>query len=266
MNNDFTFYKTKNERLKKLVDFFFYYDISADSLFFNSEDIIPFPRVTLGYFFNHPFSVLSDGETQSVNMIFSRVSTKKVNVQPISNRIKIVGVHLKPFALSYFTDNKIVELPLIIKANELLKNNINAFQQNVHQTEEITIIFKSLEALVLSNLKDKNLSLISKAIELIDNSFGLIKISSIAEQSNTSERTLRNHFKRHIGISPKEYSQLVKLKKVISDLNLSQSNLTSISNEDYFDQSHFIKMIKAYTGKLPQNLKKELPTFRFLQF
>ena len=50
----------------------------------NPEFIFPFPRVTFGYFFNHPFIAPNQTLNQSalVNMAISRISTDKITVQP----------------------------------------------------------------------------------------------------------------------------------------------------------------------------------------
>lgn len=267
MNNDFVLYRTTNKRLLNIVDYFFYLDIPTELTLITPEDIIPYPRVTFGYFFNHPFSVSHNKETISVDMIFSRLTTKKVTVQPQSNKIKIIGVHLKPYALAYFTTKSMEEMPLVIEIQNLFKNKVDIFKQKINQTDDLKQKFSFLESLIIGNLMEKDLSLISKAVEEIESFNGIIKVAEIAKKLKVSERTLQNHFKRYIGCSTKEYIQLVKLKKSIIDLKLSKYNLTAISyDNDYFDQSHFIKTIKTITGKSPKNLQKEMPNFRFLQF
>lgn len=84
---------------------------------------------------------------------------------------------------------------------------------------------------------------------------------------NVSDRTIRNHFYEYIGCSPKEYLRIVKLKQVAYELKHSQKSLTHIAYENnYFDQAHFIHEIKDITGQSPNELRKKIPNFRFLQF
>ena len=44
-----------NQILSTLVDYYFHIDIPVNQLSLDHEFIIPFPRITFGYFFNHPF-------------------------------------------------------------------------------------------------------------------------------------------------------------------------------------------------------------------
>lgn len=103
--NHFIVQKPINDFLSSVVDEYFYLDINASALSMKNEHIIPFPRITFGYFFNHPFKVINHtkGITANFNMGISRISTDRISVEPTTERIKIVGVHAKPFCLAYLT-------------------------------------------------------------------------------------------------------------------------------------------------------------------
>lgn len=267
MNTDFTIYKTTHSLLEKVVDFFFYVDVPVEVLAHLQEEIIPYPRATLGYFFNHPFLVEQAGKQSSVNFIISRISTMPATVQPQSDYVKIIGVHLKPYALAYFTEQSVDSLPLSLSVNELFSHHVEQCIDHLNATSELTEQFQGLEALLLSNRQDKDLSLISQAVELIENSNGNRKVTDIAKQLGTTTRTLRNHFHQYVGCSPKAYIQLVKLNKSVAEIKNTPTNLTEVSyDNDYFDQAHFIKTIKSITGKTPKILQQETNNFRFLQF
>jgi hypothetical protein len=57
-DNHFTIQKPLNQFLSTLVDHYFHIDIPVSQLSINEEFILPFPRITFGYFFNHPFTAL----------------------------------------------------------------------------------------------------------------------------------------------------------------------------------------------------------------
>jgi len=118
-----------------------------------------------------------------------------------------------------------------------------------------------------NNILVRDLSLIIIAIELIEKNNGNIQLKKLSDQLGLSDRTVRNHFYDHIGCSPKEYIRVMKLKQVAYQMKHSDDTLTSIAyDNDYFDQAHFIHEIKNVTGKSPNELRKEIPHFRFLQF
>lgn len=231
--------------------------------------MIPFPRVTFGYFFDHPFTATNHtlNKTELVNIAISRISTQKIVVQPSTERIKILGAHVKPFGLAYFTKTSINSLPWLINTEELFGNIAKKFLRKVDACRDTEQMFNEIETVFLDNILIRDLSLITKAIELIEISSGQIEISELSKQLSVSDRTIRNHFYDYIGCSPKEYLRIVKLKKIAFQMKHSENSLTHIAyDNNYYDQAHFIREVKGITGQSPNQLRKEIPNFRFLQF
>lgn len=85
ISNDFAIQKPKNTFLASVVDNYFYIDTTVDKLAEQPEFIIPFPRITFGYFFDYPFTVTNHTLHQSalVNIAISKISTKKKLFNPI---------------------------------------------------------------------------------------------------------------------------------------------------------------------------------------
>ena len=271
MNTDgfFNTQKPTNQFIASIVDYYFYIDIPVSQLAIHQEFIIPFPRITFGYFFNHPFTVTNHtlNLSASVNMVISRISTHKITVQPQSDRIKILGAHVKPYCLAYLTDLPIRSMPWLINTMDLFHETGLEFQQRIELCQEPEQMFMEVERVFSAAILHRDLSLIIKTLNLIENKAGSIQLSELSRQVGVSERTIRNQFYDHIGCSPKEYLRLVKLRQVAYQMKYSQASLTSITyTNDYFDQAHFIHEVKNLTGKSPNELRKEIPDFRFLQF
>lgn len=265
----FTIRKPHNQFLSTLVDAYFFIDAPANQLSQTPELIIPFPRVTFGYFFNHPFLVtnLNLQESVSVNMVISRISTHKIIVQPSTDRVKIIGAHVKPFCLAYLTKQPIKAMTWLINTEDLFQGIAKGFKQRIDSCTTPEQMFDEVEKVFLNNILVRDLSLIIDAVELIEKNVGNIELAEISTQLGVSDRTIRNQFYDHIGCSPKEYIRLVKLRQVAFQLKHSKDSLTDIAyNNDYYDQAHFIHEVKNITGYSPKKLKKEIPHFRFLQF
>ena len=75
-------------------------------------------------------------------------------------------------------------------------------------------------------------------------------VISLSKNLNINRRQLERKFSTLIGLSPKQLSKVVRLQATIKLLSNKQfTNLTSIAYEsDYYDQSHFIKDFKEFTG------------------
>jgi AraC-like DNA-binding protein len=249
--------KPHNQFLSTIVDYYFYIDVPVSSLALGEEFIIPFPRITFGYFFNHPFKATNHTLNQSVDvsMAISRISTDKISVQPLTDKVKIIGAHVKPHCLAYFTKESIRHLPWLINTADLFKDIAQQFQTSIDQCRNTDQMFNEVENVFLDNILVRDLSVITRALEQMSSQLGI------------TDRTLRNQFYDHVGCSPKEYLRLVKMKQVAYQLKNSRDALTAVAlDNNYFDQAHFNHEIKSLTGKSPKELKKEIPSFRFLQF
>lgn len=261
--------KPYNSFLADIVDYYFYIDMPVAQLSAQPEYMIPFPRITFGYFFDHTFTATNHSANESVlvKVAISRISTQKITVQPQTERVKILAAHLKPFGLAYFTQKPIHTLPWLIDTEELYGDIARRFLKKVNSSNSVEQMFDEVEKVFLENILIRDLSLITNAVELIENSEGQIEVAELSRQLGVSERTLRNHFYDHIGCSPKEYLRIVKLKRIVYQMKHSKDLLTRIAyDNDYFDQAHFIKEIKNITGHPPNKLRKEISDFRFLQF
>ncbi len=269
MNNDFVIQKPSDIHLERLVDYYFFIDISAEELKLKSENVIPFPRITFGYFFDHPFLVTNHSLNESISaeIVISKISTDKISVEPLTKRVKILGAHIKPYALAFFTTENISKLPWLIKTPDLFKHRASSFVKTINECSSPKQMFEEVETAFLDTIITKDLSTIIKAVELIEKNNGNIEISEVSKKLGITSRTLRNHFYKDIGCSPKEYIQLLKLRQSVYQMKNSNESLTSITySQNYSSQSHFTNSVKNITGFSPKEIRNKIPDFRFLQF
>lgn len=80
---------------------------------------------------------------------------------------------------------------------------------------------------------------------------GNLSISSLEQELFLSQRRLEQLFKQYLGLTPKSYADIARFQSVLSVAG-GQVNLTELAQETgYYDQSHFIRHFKKYTGALP---------------
>lgn len=268
-NTSFITQKPHNQFISTLVDYYFYIDCTVNELSLTEEFILPFPRITFGYFFNHPFLATNHKLKQSVsvNMAISRISTHKITVEPLTDKVRILGAHVRPLCLAHLTLKPIKTMPWLINTVDLFQKTATSFQVKIERCTVPEEMFAVVEKAFLDNILVRDLSLITNAVKLIDESAGDIRIKELAQQLNVSDRTIRIQFDNHIGCSPKEYIRLVKLKQVTWQMRTSGRSLTDIAHDNkFFDQAHLIHELKSITAMSPRKLRKEISGFRFLQF
>ena len=269
MSNEFLIQKPSNRSLAELVDYYFFIDVQVDSLSMSPEYIIPFPRITFGYFFDHPFLVTNHDRKQSkkVDMVISRISTDKITVEPLTNKIKIIGAHVKPYALAFLTKVPISKLPWLISTVDLFGPTALSFKEKTRECQGPGEMFIEVEKVFLDTLLDRDLDVIRGAVGIIEKRHGNIRFAEVAKQLGLTDRALRTQFHNYIGCAPKEFIRLVKLKQSVYQMSSSGDSLTDITYQgEYFDQPHFIHAFKQITGQTPKDLREKMPGFRFLQF
>lgn len=106
-----------------------------------------------------------------------------------------------------------------------------------------------------------NTNLILESTQMIMASKGNIKVSSIASSLHCSVRHLQKIFKNHIGISPKVFIRIIKLREAIDDIVYPNTNAITMTelaiSNDYYDQPHFNNTFSSVLKTTPRNFRKE---------
>ncbi|UAY55700.1 helix-turn-helix domain-containing protein [Arachidicoccus terrestris] len=118
---------------------------------------------------------------------------------------------------------------------------------------------KIVERFLVSQLKDIQADkLIIEAVKLIYNSNGTVRIKELIEKLCISQSPFEKRFRKVVGTTAKKFASIVRFNSVLEDFDKTKS-LTEISYENnYFDQAHFIKDFKHFTGDTPENFKRFL--------
>jgi len=106
--------------------------------------------------------------------------------------------------------------------------------------------------LLLRLNKKREDQLINHAMQQIRSANGNIKIRNLAASMAISIDPFEKRFRRVAGISPKQFADTIRLRSLIKQYSALE-NLTGIALEaGYFDQAHFIKDFRTFTGLAPQ--------------
>ena len=94
---------------------------------------------------------------------------------------------------------------------------------------------------------------------------GQVRIDQAAAEAGISERTLRRRFAAAVGLSPKTFARVRRLRRACVLSLEAGARLAPVSAEaGYADQSHFIRDFKALTGTLPSGfLRGQTPILRY---
>ncbi len=113
--------------------------------------------------------------------------------------------------------------------------------------EKIAVV----ERFLLSRLREKHDELVTEAVARIRLSGGQVKISKLAESLYISQDAFEKRFRKTTGSSPKDFASIIKLQTVIN-VNKRDRSLAPVAlNGGYFDQAHFNRAFKRFTGLTP---------------
>jgi len=138
----------------------------------------------------------------------------------------------------------------IDKSDEYLISNFlhDQFNKFLNKNEHTLLLHKSCSAIIKNN--------------------GAVSIKDLCTQLNCSPRHLQKLFLKYIGLSPKEFSIIIKLRNTIDGIAYPSSSihnsLTSLAlDNDFYDQAHFNNIFKTIVKTPP---KKFIPSRFILAF
>jgi len=134
-----------------------------------------------------------------------------------------------------------------------------AFRQlneQVGNAQDMNAISALLDDFFIKKLNESvtNNSFLEFAVRQIFSTDGTISIDQLTQHVHASRRYVEKVFKEKIGMSPKQYAQIIRVKKTSMYLLDPRSNLNLreiVHKLDYYDQSHLLKDFKAVMGQSP---------------
>lgn len=97
-------------------------------------------------------------------------------------------------------------------------------------------------------------SIFSWCIGQIEQSYGHLSIAALEKKTGYSSRWLHHKFIYNLGLSPKNFSSIIRFqhyyKALLTDTRPSVQNF----HQQYYDQSHYIRDFKRFTGTTPARL------------
>ncbi|MCF7560530.1 helix-turn-helix domain-containing protein [Sabulilitoribacter multivorans] len=232
------------------------------------EKIIPDGYPELIFHFGDCYRTNINGvwQTQGRNLIAGQI--KNHFFLENTGKSKIFGIKFQPWGLnelfkiemSGLTD-KVIEVPdkvleTIMPVKEISVGSLS-FDEKVIKIEHWFIEY--LLGLDLINFEGQ------KAVELIIEKKGKTELKTIQREVGISERSLERYFRTKIGLSPKYYSRIIRFSHIFKLAQLDEIDWSDIVFlTGYYDQSHFIKNFKEFTGEDPSKysfFEKNLANF-----
>ena len=191
---------------------------------------------------------------------------KKTGVFQATGSVKCLCVLLKPYGAL-----KLFGLPQIELRDRAFELDLLCGVDGKNIVEEIILAKNDLEKIrfierfLIKNFKKvkrkKNENdEILKILNLIFDQKGCVKIKDVCSRHDINIKTLERHFKYRFGLTPKEFSRIIRLNHLYQMIN----NNSGINWQDvvyecsYYDQAHLINEFKEFTKMPPESAVKNI--------
>jgi AraC-like DNA-binding protein len=217
------------------------------------EKIIPDGFAELIFHYGDPYRISIDGNwsIQTPTLLAGQIDNHFYLEN--TGRSGIFGIKLQPTALTDLfglnmkeLTNKVVDLSSVrqISIQNLSDVLVSSATHEV-KLEAATAFFE--EALQ----QRYEASAVDAAVKRIMQEHGMISVAELTEIAHVGERQLENLFKKYVGLSPKLYARIIRFSYIF-ELIREQKTWSDLAYEAaFYDQSHFIRNFKDFTGENP---------------
>jgi AraC-like DNA-binding protein len=236
-------------RLRDYIKSYWYFSIKTNSK--KTFDILPDGYFDLLIVFKN---------NRVVDSRLTGIWSKTVSIS-YSENTEVLGIRFKPLSigglfqfnikdsLNDYLNVSIIDFDL---NSQILIDNLIGFHEFL-----VNYLDQNFLKLIQHNKSDKRLK---KCFDIIDNSIGNTSVDKISKTIGLSSRQLHRLVCNMIGIGVKDYSKIVRFKKSMKDVQHNKSDYFH-----YYDQSHFIREVKQFTGFTPEKLNLK-DNDRFIQY
>ncbi|HOX81839.1 MAG TPA: helix-turn-helix domain-containing protein [Chryseolinea sp.] len=171
--------------------------------------------------------------------------------------VNVFATRFYPYGFAYFIAEPIKNLTNKETSIELLfgEEIAKELQQKIVHASSTEERIEIMETFLLSNLRNEATidNIVKTTIDALLSSKGNAPIGTISENDLAKRRQLERRFLKQIGLSPKQLGKVIRMQTALKLLlNQKTESLTEIAYEsEYYDQAHFIKDFKEFTGTNP---------------
>lgn len=239
--------------LRKIIEC--YWIVENDDPAPHQQKIIPDGYSELIFHYGDPYRIrLSHTwEQQSPHLLAGQIS--RYFYLENTGKAGVLGIKLKPTALTHLFDldmhqlnDKVIDLP------PALAHRFSLLLQNILQTHDHDQWIATLDAALLQLLDETPIkeTPADQAVDLILSRRGMIGVSEITTNIGIGERQLERLFKKYVGLSPKFFARIIRFSTIFQLIEQEDPGWAGLAYEaGFYDQSHFIRNFKAFTGEDP---------------
>ncbi|BCL73346.1 AraC family transcriptional regulator [Vibrio nigripulchritudo] len=174
-----------------------------------------------------------------------------------TGRVDTFAIRFYPYGFANFitVPIKVLENTETPLAQLFDEKTANQLEQDIIRAADTKQRIEVIESFLLNKLSEQKTvdNIVKTTIDTLFATKGSTSISKILKEDPSKRRQLERMFVKQIGVSPKQLGKLIRIQSALKMMLNQEENLTQIAYQnDYYDQSHFIKDFKEFTGVSPK--------------
>ncbi|UWY26838.1 AraC family transcriptional regulator [Flavobacterium sp. TR2] len=206
----------------------------------------------------------SDQTLETIGLPDGRIDLSLIKTAKTPFQIRLLGLSTQQYEKGKIPANSLTltisfKLPVVeyifresvadlVNSGKLLNDNFWDFNENDLEDFELFSAKASskINSLLVKEIDNRK----QKLFRLLYATKGNMTVKEFSEKSNWSSRQINRYFTQHFGISLKAFCSILRFRASLE--HIAKGNL--FPEENFSDQTHFIKEIKKISGSLPKEL------------
>lgn len=246
-----------DERLKPYISRFAVSENEAASEY----KVFPSSGLVIGFQYKGELTSVNENGTDKLSTAGISGISDGYKVFRNSPGIGTVLVYFTEIGFAHFASHPVNELfNLSLSLEEVFeKEKVREVEEKLAGSVTDKQRIKVIEQFFFSQLKEiQTDKLVVEAVKMIYGSKGSIRIRELNEKLFISQSPFEKRFRKLVGTTPKKFASIVRFNTVLKDLKAEKSLADICYENRFFDQAHFIREFKQFTGDTPENFKRKL--------
>lgn len=185
---------------------------------------------------------------------FSEEGFERVNITGLwteavevtmSRAVKVFAIRLKPLAAEYILRRSMSDVVNSSFDGSICLNNLGITVDNIFEIENLK---DRAEECITDIINSADIDIRKRELfNCIERYKGGISVSDLSNIIGLSSRHINRYFNAWFGVNLKQYCSIYMIKQCYPGLNKKEF----LPSEGYYDQSHYIRNIKKFTGVTP---------------
>ena len=241
--------------LRQYIHYYYVVETDHPDDFFPTQRVYPHGNIILVFHYRNPSLIRKPGEES-----YTEPKTVICGQQTCYYDLGLAGntgmifVVFAPFASGMFFNIPMHEIiDKNIRFEDVIGKEADILEDKIQNAVNISERIKIIDDFLMKSLS-KNYTYpgqIQAAFGLIKKSDGLTTVESLGEVACLGKKQFERKFASFVGMYPKSYLRIVRFQNLLTR-KYQNDKLISVALENgFYDQSHFIREFKAFTGVTP---------------